>query len=71
MSSYYPNREELDRAEIALIAETGFSVEEIAFEQECCCCGCPMDAHDIGSGHSTVSMWNHAVWKRAGGRHGE
>lgn len=70
MCSYKPTPEELDHAEIALIAETGYSAEEVEFERSYCCCGDLIEYHDIGSGHSPVSMWDYAVWSRAGGRHG-
>lgn len=71
ISPYYsPSREELDKAEIALIAETGFSAEEIAFEREYCCCGDRVDCHGFGSGHAAVPVWDHRVWEKAGGSHG-
>jgi len=61
MSPYHDPRSERDRTEVALIAESGVTAEEIKLQRETCCCGNPVEGHGYDLGHGPVSMWDYAV----------
>jgi len=62
----FPNREQLARAEIALIAETGLSAHEIDLDRRYCVCGDLVDQHiPMDCGHEPVPAWEYAVYCKA------
>jgi len=58
-------QQSMDRAEIALIAETGMSAEEINQAKAHCVCGNYVADHGFYDGHYALSMWDHQLMCRA------
>jgi hypothetical protein len=67
MSEVWPTSEQIDKAEIDLIAEHGFDVDDIKVAKARCMCGDMMENHSspMDCGHTPLDTWTYAVFCRA------